>query len=294
MEMLAQQIVSGLAAGSLYALMAIGLVLIYKTTHILNFGHGDMTMFSTFIAYMLLSWYGLPFPAAFLGAIVAGLLLGIVVDRAFLRPAKAAPVTSLFIATLGIGMILQAVAGWIWGYDTKPFPYAVAGPPLLLGDVVIRRHDLLVFAIAAAISLVLFAIFKFTDIGIAMRATAQNKQAARLMGIDVGRIATLSWALGVGMGAITGALIAPIVFLDLFRMILVMIKAVAAAVLGGFTSLPGAVVGGLLLGIIENLVTGYMPAALAPLKTTFVFLLIIIVLIVRPQGLLGEPIGRRF
>jgi branched-chain amino acid transport system permease protein len=114
------------------------------------------------------------------------------------------------------------------------------------------------------------------------------------MGIDVGRIATLSWALGVGMGAITGALIAPIVFLDLFRMILVMIKAVAAAVLGGFTSLPGAVVGGLLLGIIENLVTGYMPAALAPLKTTFVFLLIIIVLIVRPQGLLGEPIGRRF
>lgn len=291
--MLAQLIVSGLAAGSLYALMAIGLILIYKTTHILNFGHGDMTMFSTFIAYMMLTWYGLPFPVAFLGAIVCGLLLGIVVDRGFLRPAKGAPATSLFIATLGIGMILQAVAGWIFGYDTKPFPYAIKGPPLFWGDVVIRRHDLLVFAIAAAISLLLFATFKFSNIGIAMRATAQNRRAARLMGINVDRIATWSWALGVGIGAISGALIAPIVFLDLTRMILVMIKAVAAAVLGGFTSLPGAIVGGLLLGVIENLVTGYLPAALAPLKTTFVFLLIIIVLAIRPQGLLGEPLGRR-
>jgi branched-chain amino acid transport system permease protein len=290
--MLAQLIISGLASGSLYAMMAIGLILVYKTTHILNFGYGDMTMFSTFIAYMLLTWYKLPFAVAFLGAIVCGFLLGIIVDRGFLKLAKNAPITSLFIATLGIGMILEAVAGWIWGYDTKPFPYVIKGPPLLLAGVVIRRHDLLVFGIAAAISLLLFAMFKFTNVGIAMRATAQNKQAARLMGIDVGRIATWSWALGVGMGALSGVLIAPIVFLDLTRMILVMIKAVAAAVLGGFTSLPGAVVGGLLLGVMENL-TIYMPEALAPLKTTFVFLLIIVVLAIRPQGLLGEPAGRR-
>lgn len=290
--MLAQLILSGLASGSLYAMMAIGLILVYKTTHILNFGYGDMTMFSTFIAYMLLTWYKLPFVVAFFGAIACGLLLGVVVDRGFLKLAKDAPVTSLFIATLGIGMILEAVAGWVWGYDTKPFPYVIKGPPLLLGGVVIRRHDLLVFGIAAAIALLLFAMFKFTNIGIAMRATAQNRQAARLMGIDVGKIATLSWALGVGLGALAGVLIAPIVFLDLTRMILVMIKAVAAAVLGGFTSLPGAIVGGLLLGVMENL-TIYMPAALAPLKTTFVFLLIIIVLAIRPQGLLGEPVGRR-
>ncbi len=291
--MLPQLILSGLASGSLYAMMALGLILVYKTTHILNFGYGDMTMFSTFIAYMLLTWYKLPFVVAFFGAIACGLLLGVIVDRGFLKLAKEAPVTSLFIATLGIGMILEAVAGWIWGYDTKPFPYVIKGPPLFLGNVVIRRHDLLVFGIAAAIALLLFAIFKFTDIGIAMRATAQNRQAARLMGINVGQIATLSWALGVGLGALAGVLIAPIVFLDLTRMILVMIKAVAAAVLGGFTSLPGAVVGGLLLGVLENLLTIYMPAALAPLKTTFVFLLIIIVLAIRPQGLLGEPVGRR-
>ena len=291
--MLAQLITSGLAAGSLYALMALGLVLIYKTTDIVNFGYGDMTMFSTFIAYMMLTWYGLPFWAAFLGAIVAGLLLGVLVDQGLLRPAKDAPVVSLLIATLGIGMILEAIAGWVFGYDTKPFPYAIKGPPLLLGGVILRRHDLLVFAVATAIALLLFAMFKFTDIGIAMRATAQNRKAARLMGINTGRISSLSWALGVGIGAVAGVLIAPIVFLDLTRMILVMIKAFAAAVLGGFTSLPGAVLGGLLLGVIENLVSGYLPPLLAPLKTTFVFLLIILVLAIRPRGLLGEPLGRR-
>ncbi len=291
--MLAQLIVSGLAAGSLYALMALGLVLIYKTTDIVNFGYGDMTMFSTFIAYAMLTWYGLPFWVAFLGAIMAGFLLGALVDRAILRPAKDAPVVSLLIATLGIGMMLEAIAGWIFGYDTKPFPYAIKGMPLFLGEVVIRRHDLLVFAVAAAIGLSLFAMFKFTDIGIAMRATAQNRRAARLMGISADRISSLRWAMGVGIGAVAGVLIAPIVFLDLTRMILVMIKAFAAAVLGGFTSLPGAVLGGLMLGVIENLVSGYLPPMLAPLKTTFVFVLIILVLAIRPRGLLGEPVGRR-
>lgn len=291
--MLAQLIVSGLAAGSLYALMALGLVLIYKTTDIVNFGYGDMVMFSTFIAYMMLTWYGLPFWISFLGAIIAGLLLGLLVDQGILRPAREAPVVSLLIATLGVGMILEAIAGWTFGYDTKAFPYALKGPPLVLGGVILRRHDFLVFTVAATIAFLLFIIFKFSDIGIAMRAMAQNKRAARLMGISVEKLSGLSWALGVGIGAVAGVLIAPIVFLDLIRMVLVMIKAFAAAVLGGFTSLPGAVLGGLVLGVIENLVSGYLPPLLAPLKTTFVFLLIVLVLAVRPQGLLGEPLGRR-
>lgn len=286
--MLAQLIVSGLAAGSLYGIMALGLILIYKTTHILNFGQGDMAMFSTFIAFLLFRTHGLPFPVALLGALIAGVLLGVIVDRGLLRWARNAPVTSLFIATLGVGMILQAIAGWIWGYDTKPFPYAVRGAPLFVGDVVIRQHDLLVFVVAIAISLLLYAGFRFTKIGVAMRATAQNKRAAQLMGIHVGRIGTWSWSMGLGMGAIAGCLVAPIVFLDLTTMIMVMIKAIAAAVLGGFTSLPGAVVGGLILGVVENLFGGYMPPAIAPLKTTFVFALIIVVLVFRPTGLLGE------
>jgi len=285
---LGQLIVSGLAAGSLYGIMALGLILIYKTTHILNFGQGDMTMFSTFVAYLLLSAFRWPFPAAVLGALLCGMVLGVLVDRGIMRWARGAPVTSLFIATLGVGMILQAVAGWIWGYDTKPFPYALRGRPLFLGDVVLRQHDLLVLIVAVLVSLALFVLFKFTKVGVAMRATSQNRRAAQLMGINVDRIGTLSWALGLGTGALAGCLVAPIVFLDLTSMILVMIKAIAAAVLGGFTSLPGAVVGGLLLGVIENLFGGYMPSAIAPLKTTFVFLLIIVVLVVRPHGLLGE------
>jgi branched-chain amino acid transport system permease protein len=289
----AQLVVSGLAAGSLYGLMALGLILIYKTTHILNFGHGDMTMFSTFVAFLMLKTAGIPYTVAILGAVAAGFAMGFIVDRGVMRIAKNAPVTSLFIATLGIGMILQAAAGWIWGYETKPFPYAIKGRPLLLGDVVLRRHDLLVFAVAATVSLLLYMLFKFTKAGIAMRATAQNRRAARLMGINVSNVGTWSWSLGLGVAATAGCLVAPIVFLDLGTMVLVMIKAIAAAVLGGFTSLPGALAGGLILGVVENLFTGYMPSALAPLKTALVFLLIVVVLIVRPQGLFGEAAARR-
>jgi branched-chain amino acid transport system permease protein len=289
----AQLVVSGLAAGSLYGLMALGLILIYKTTHILNFGQGDMTMFSTFVAFLLLKTAGAPYPVAILGAVAAGFALGFLIDRGVLRMAKNAPVTSLFIATLGVGMILQAVAGWIWGYETQAFPYAIKGRPLFIGDVVVRRHDLLVFGVAAVVSLLLFALFKFSKVGIAMRATAQNRRAARLMGINVSNIGTWSWSLGLGVAAISGCLVAPIVFLDLGTMVLVMIKAIAAAVLGGFTSLPGALAGGLILGVVENLITGYLPPVLAPLKTALVFFLIVAVLVVRPQGLFGEAAARR-
>jgi branched-chain amino acid transport system permease protein len=289
----AQLVVSGLAAGSLYGLMALGLILIYKTTHILNFGQGDMTMFSTFVAFLLLKTGGAPYPVAILGAVAAGFALGFLIDRGVLRMAKNAPVTSLFIATLGVGMILQAAAGWIWGYETQAFPYAIKGRPLFIGDVVVRRHDLLVFGVAAVVSLLLFALFKFSKFGIAMRATAQNRRAARLMGINVSNIGTWSWSLGLGVASISGCLVAPIVFLDLGTMVLVMIKAIAAAVLGGFTSLPGALAGGLILGVLENLITGYLPPVLAPLKTALVFFLIVVVLVVRPQGLFGEASARR-
>jgi branched-chain amino acid transport system permease protein len=250
-------------------------------------------MFSTFVAFLLLKTAGAPYPVAILGAVAAGFALGFLIDRGVLRMAKNAPVTSLFIATLGVGMILQAVAGWIWGYETQAFPYAIKGRPLFIGDVVVRRHDLLVFGVAAVVSLLLFALFKFSKVGIAMRATAQNRRAARLMGINVSNIGTWSWSLGLGVAAISGCLVAPIVFLDLGTMVLVMIKAIAAAVLGGFTSLPGALAGGLILGVVENLITGYLPPVLAPLKTALVFFLIVAVLVVRPQGLFGEAAARR-
>ena len=153
------------------------------------------------------------------------------------------------------------------------------------------RHNALALGVAAALGLGLFALLKYTSVGTAMRAMAQNRLAAQLMGVNVRRVSTLSWGLGAALGAVAGVLIAPVVFLDLNTMITVLIKAFAAAVLGGFTSLPGAVVGGLLLGVLENLVGGYLSTQL---QTTFVFLLIIVMLAIRPRGLLGAPVaGRR-
>lgn len=290
MDILPQLIVSGLAAGSLYALMAIGLVLIFKTTDIVNFAQGDMAMFGTFIAYLLLTNQKVPFVVALLAAIALGFLLGAVVDQLLLRPARRASVISLLIATLGVALILESVAGWLWGYDTKPFPYAIQGPPFVWGNVVISRNSLLAFGVAFLCAAALFALLKFTRVGTAMRAAAQNRLAAQLMGINVEWISMLSWGLGAAMGAIAGLFIAPSIFLDPTSMVKVMLKAFAAAVLGGFTSLPGAMVGGLLLGVFDNLVGGYISTQL---KETLVFLLIVVVLAVRPRGLLGEPLHRR-
>lgn len=292
--MIEQYIVLGLAQGSLYALMALGMILIFKTTDVVNFGQADMTMFSAFIAFTLVGVYRLPFGVALLGAMAFGFLLGVVVERLALRPARNAPPISLLIVSLGVALVLNAIASWIWGHDPKPMPYAIAGPPLILGNLFIRRHDLVIFAAALVLSLSLFAVLKFTKIGTAMRAAAQNKLAARLMGIPVDRISTLSWGIGGFLGAVAGVLIAPITFLDLNVMIFVMIKGFAAAVLGGFTSLPGAIVGGLIVGLFESLLIAVPVELINQLKETLAFVLIIVLLAVRPQGLLGEPIHRRF
>jgi branched-chain amino acid transport system permease protein len=287
-----QYIVGGLAAGSLYALMALGMVLIFKTTDVVNFAQADMTMFSTFIGYTALVTLKWPFAPALLVSVIAGFVLGLVVERLALRPARQAPVISLLIATLGVALVINAVAGFIWGHDTKSFPYAITGAPFYLGEVIVRRHDVLIFAVALALSLGLFAFLKWTQIGIAMRATAQNKLAAQLMGINVHRISALSWGIGAAIGAVAGVLIAPAVSLDLIRMISVMLKGFAAAVLGGFTSLPGALVGGLLVGVMESLLVALPFDWASQYRETFVFALIILMLVVRPHGLLGEPAQR--
>ena len=290
--MLTQQIVSGLAAGSLYALMALGLVLLYKTSDIANFAQGDIAMASTFVAYTLLEGMRLPMWAAFLGALAAAAVLGVVIEAGLMRIARKRHVTILgmVMATLGIAMVINAAAGWVWGYDTKSFPYAVAGPPVMLGSVIISRAYLLDLVVALILAVALFAFTKYTRIGTAMRATAQNQIGARLMGISVNRIFAVTWALSSALGAVAGVLIAPIMFLDLGTMTAVQIKGFAAAVIGGFTSLPGAVVGGLLLGVMENLVAGYISTEM---KTTFAFLMIIVFLTIKPSGLFGAAVRKK-
>lgn len=292
--MLEQYIVLGLAQGSLYALMALGMVLIFKTTDVVNFGQADMTMFSAYVGFALMVGLGLPFWAALPLVILFGFLLGIAVERLALRPAKDAPLVSLLIVTLGVALMLNAIASWIWGYEPKSLPYALSGPPLIWGSIILTQHDLVIFLTTLALSLGFFALLKYTKLGTAMRACAQNRLGAQLLGISVPKINMLSWGLGVALGGVAGVLIAPLVFLDLNVMIFVMIKGFAAAVLGGFTSLPGAIVGGLLVGLFESLLIAAPWELMNQLKETLVFVLIILLLAVRPQGLLGEPVQRRF
>ncbi|MBI1743805.1 branched-chain amino acid ABC transporter permease [Candidatus Acetothermia bacterium] len=285
--------INGIANGCLYALMALGMVLIFKTTDVVNFAQADMTMLSTFVAYTALTSWKWPFAGALVAAIIAAFIVGLIVERFALRPAQNAPVISLLITTLGVALIINAVAGGIWGYQTLPFEYPLKGRLFSIGNLSFTKHNALTVVVALVLSLGFFAFLKFTKIGIAMRATAQNKLAARLMGINVDRISMLCWGIGAAIGAVAGVIITPtITGINLNVMVSVMLKGFAAAVLGGFTSLPGALVGGLLIGVIENLFIAIPVDWVGQFRETFVFALIILILTVRPHGLLGETAHR--
>lgn len=280
---LAQQIISGLATGSLYALAALGLVLIFKTSDVVNFAQGEMAMFGTFVAFTLLTSLGLPYWGAFLLALIFAALFGAAIERVVLRPLAKAPLISVLIATLGLFQIINGMAGWIWGYEMQAFPAAVSGAPINVAGIVFTMQNLLNMGIALAVMLGFFVLFKYSMLGIAMRAVAENRVAARLMGVPTDRVLALTWGLGGVLAATAGILIAPVTNLDINMMGSMQIKAFTAAVLGGFTSLPGAVIGGLTLGVLENLVGQWN----SQLQTPFAFGLIVLVLVVRPAGLLG-------
>jgi len=285
-----QQVVSGLSAGCLYALAALGLVLIYRTMDIVNFAHGEMAMVSTFMAHTFLVRLGFSYILAALGALIFAFIFGMAVERIFLRPIQGGPLISLMIMTLGLYMVLNGAAGWVWGFDPVSFPRAVSGRPIWIGDLIITRDSILVLAVTIAMALALYLVLRFTMAGIAIRATSQNSRAARLMGVPVPKVYALTWGISAVLGAVAGILIAPTTFLSPSMMAEVQMKAFTAAVLGGFSSLPGAVVGGLLLGVLENLVAGYVSTEL---KSTFAFALIVVVLFIRPSGLLGTPPKRK-
>lgn len=282
--MLAQQIVSGLATGSLYALAALGLVLLYKTTDIVNFAQGEMAMVTTFVSSTCMTVLGISFGPAFFLALLFAVFFGAVTERIFMRPAAKLPHLSQIIVTLGLFMIFRGTASMIWGEEPTNFPTPVDGAPINFASIVVTPNSIFIMGITIALMVGLYVFFKYTKIGLAMRAVAMNVQTSRLMGIKVGPVNSYTWAASAVFGGVAGMLIAPVTFLDPTMMGEVQIKAFAASVLGGFTSLPGAVIGGLLIGVIENLVAGYVSEEL---KTTFVFLLIIIVLYIKPAGLFG-------
>jgi branched-chain amino acid transport system permease protein len=284
-----QFVAGGLAAGSLYALAALGLTLIYKTTGVVNFAHGEMAMVSTFFAYLALTLYHVPYVVAFVGALVFAGAFGMLIERSLMRRVQGATVLTQIMVTLGLFLVLNGLMSTRF-FEVLPFPEPLGGTPFNLGGVRISPDSVLIFALAGALMLGLYLFFRYTLLGIALRATAQNLSVARLMGVRVGRVYATTWAVAAVLGAVAGMLIAPTTGLYPSFMGDVAIKAFAGAILGGLGSLPGAVLGSLLLGVLENLIAGYVSTEL---KAAFAFSIILLVLIVRPEGIMGAPVRRR-
>jgi branched-chain amino acid transport system permease protein len=288
MHQFLQQIFSGLAAGSIYASLALALVMIYRATDLVNFAQGEMAMFSTYIAWTLIN-AGLPFWLAFLITLAASFLGGMIIERVVIRPVENAPVLAAVVVTIGLLLIFNSVAGWIYSYTVQDFPSPFPDRPVF--GALMTTRDLGVIGVTLLMLVLLFAFFRYTPIGLAMRAAAQNPASARLCGIRVGRMLAIGWGLAAMIGATAGVMVAPVLFLDPNMMGGVLIYAFAGALLGGITSPIGAVVGGLIVGVTENLVGTYLIAS--QLKLTVAFALIILVLVFRPNGLFGTAIVRR-
>ncbi len=288
MHELLQQIFSGLAAGAVYASVALALVMIYRATDLVNFAQGEMAMFSTYIAWTLVN-AGLPFWLAFLITLAVSFAGGMIIERVVIRPVENAPVLAAVIATIGLLLIFNSVAGWIYSYTVQDFPSPFPDRPVF--GALMTTRDLGVIGVTLLMLVLLFAFFRFTPIGLAMRAAAQNPASARLCGIRVGRMLAIGWGLAAVIGATAGVMVAPVLFLDPNMMGGVLIYAFAGALLGGITSPVGAVVGGLIVGVTENLVGTDLIAS--QLKLTVAFALIILVLVFRPNGLFGTAVVRR-
>jgi branched-chain amino acid transport system permease protein len=288
MDHLLQQVLSGLATGSIYASLALALVMIYQATESVNFAQAEMAMFSTYVAWTL-TQAGVPFWVAFVLTVGISFLGGVLIERILIRPVESAPVLNQVIVFIGLLVIFNSLAGWIFTYTVKDFPSPFPERSLL--NAMITSHDLGVIGITLAMLVLLYLFFRFTPLGLAMRAAAQNPASARLVGIRVGWMLAIGWGFAAALGAVAGIMVAPVLFLDPNMMSGVLIYAFAAALLGGISSPGGAVVGGLIVGVLENLVGTYLIPS--ELKLAVALILITIILVVKPSGLFGATLVKR-
>ena len=289
--MFLQLLVSGLSFGSLYALIALAMVIIYKTSEVPNFGQGEMAMISTFVAFALLESYGHSFAISFLGALVFAAILGVFLEYVFLRRAKDPNILSLILITLGFQMVLYGLASWKWGAEQRDLSFPVSDFDVIhIGTAVFSYLNAATVLITLLLMFMLFLFFKFTKVGVAMKATQQNAMAARINGIRTNRILSITWAMSSVIGAVAGILLAPIATLDPNLMLDPLLKGFASAVLGGMTTLVGAALGGYILGIIENLFGGYVSLEF---KSVVAFLVIVLVLCFKPSGLFARHYVRK-
>ena len=288
-----QQVVAGLAAGSIYAALALALVLIHRATGVINFAQGEMAMFTTYIAWTLTANHGWSYWPAFAATLLFAFVLGLGIQRIVIRPVERGPLITTVIITIGLVLIFNGAAGWIWSAEVRAFPSPFPNDTWNVGGVAISVQEVGTIAVVFALVFALAAFFRFTKIGLALRASALNPEASRLVGVRVGWMLGIGWGLAAMLGAVAGMLAAPTIFLDPNLMQAILIYAFAAAVLGGIDSPLGAVAGGLLLGVGLNLIETYVDFIGTDLGLPVALLIILVVLLVRPAGLFGKPITRR-
>lgn len=284
-----QLAINGAAIGAIYALVALGLVLTYKATEVLNFAYGDVLMASSFVGWGLIVGLGWPFWLAALGTVVLAAALSWLIDARVMRLIVGQPQFAGVMLTIAIAFMLRGAVSMGFGPESRNYPTPWSDDKTVLGDIVVADLSLVIVAAALLVTLVLFWFLRKTPLGISIQAASQNQLAAYLNGIRVKRVTSLVWAIAGGIAALCGLLLAPTALVDIGLWIVVL-KALAAVVLGGFGSIPGAIVGGLLLGMIEQFAGVYLPDGF---KDAMAYIVLIGVLIVWPRGLLGEAHGRR-
>jgi branched-chain amino acid transport system permease protein len=287
-----QQVTSGLASGAIYASLALALVLIYQTTNVVNFAQGEMATFTTYVAWTMMH-HGLSYWPAFVLTLLIAFGGGVTVERVLIRPVEHRPEIVIVILTIGLFIAINGLVGWVFGPEVKAFDSPFPNRSVVLGGVSISVQDIGTFGVCLGTVVALWLFFRLTTLGLAMRAVAFNPDASRLMGVRVGWMLALGWGFAAVLGAIAGMMAAPTVFLDPDMMLVVLIYAFAAAVLGGIDSPVGAVVGGLLIGVVINLLGAYVNFVGQELMLPTALAVLLIVLVIRPSGLFGRVVVRK-
>ena len=289
MEAFLHQVFAGIASGGIYASVALALVMIYQSTHHINFAQGEMATFSTFIAWALIN-AGWPYWAAFFATIAISFAGGVAIQRIILKPVEKAPALTNVIVFIGLLVIFNSVAGWVFDHTIKPFP-----TPFPKGSFIETKwfsaHEIGTIVVMLCVLAALFAFLRYTPVGLAMRAAAQNPESARLVGIRVSWMLGIGWGLAAAIGAVAGMMVAPIVFLEPNMMSGILLYGFAAALLGGIDNPWGAVVGGFIVGVLENILGAYVIGT--ELKLTVALVLIVVTLTLRPNGLFGKAVVTR-
>ncbi len=283
------QLASGLALGGIYAIMALALVMIYQATQLVNFAQGEMAMFSTYFAWYLID-SGEPYWFAFVATALASFAGGLAIERVVVRPFARAPILASVIVFIGLSFIFNSLAGWLYGYSIQSFDSPFPSKPLL-GNVYMSAHESGAILVTFVVLALVYGFFRFTPLGLALRAAAQNPVSSRLVGIRVGWMLAIGWGLAAAIGAVAGMMAAPIVYLDPNMMGGILLYAFAGAVLGGIDNPWGAVVGGFVVGVMENIVGAYVVGA--EVKLSVALVVIVGVLVIKPSGLFGRPIVAR-